>query len=93
MEEEIGQLVVGYVDIGKPVAIVIRESHAHAFADLSCNPRLFGDILKRPVAAVVIERIREAVEESGVAISPQFAHRITAKGRNLGRPFYVVHHE
>jgi hypothetical protein len=58
-EQEVGEVLVGDEEVHPPVAVMVRDGDAHAFARVTGNACLLGDVLESPVAAVAVENVRQ----------------------------------
>ena len=90
-EQEVGNRVVGHEHVEPPIVIEVRKGDAHALADVRQQARPRRDILECPVAAVPIEAVRQALEDSRMAVDPNAASRVAAEGIRVRRPLHVVH--
>ncbi len=73
VEQQVRAVVVGHEDIDKAVAVVIRNGHAHAAAEVLRDSRLGRDVRERAVAVVAVERVRERLVVFRIAVGAQLA--------------------
>ena len=62
-EQEVRDRVVGDEGVEAPIVIVVGERDAHPLADVREQARARRDVLERPVAAIAIQPVRQALEE------------------------------
>ena len=92
-EQEVGHRVVGHEHVETCIVIEVGKGDAHTFPDMRQQARVGRDILERPIAAVPIEAVRQALEDSRMAVDPDPASLVAAEGIRGGCPLHVVHHE
>src|SRR5262249_23938585 len=68
VKEEIRRRVIGHVDIGPTVVVVISKDHAEALAVGPVNAGLAADIFECAVAVVAVKNVGLAVINIGMAI-------------------------
>src|SRR5439155_1227655 len=92
-KEEIGYAVVRDEDVRKTVSVVIREGGAHAFPDEPPDAGLGGDVFKRSISAIVIERVRQSPVRAWSTVDAKFSRRVAAGRIEAGGPSDVVNDE
>src|ERR1019366_15940 len=67
-EEKITHRVIGHEYVHKAIAVEIRDGNAHSLAQLLSDARRVSDIFEAAIAEVVIETVRDAGIDLGMAI-------------------------
>src|SRR6266446_5529710 len=70
--------IVGNIDVGKSVAIVIGERHTQTVPFLGCNFRALAHILECAVSAIVVENVGGAWKFSGRTVGMKIAAAVFA---------------
>ena len=87
--EKIAHGVVGDVDVGQAVAIVVAERHAEPLAGRIGDAGLLRDVGERAVAVVAVQPIRHPVEHRRMAVHPISVFGVPAV-RIVGDPVVEV---
>ena len=93
VEKKIRLSVVGHKDVCEVIVIVVRKRHAHATPHKFADAGLLRDILKGPVAAVMVERVGQPLEITRMDVGAQMAAGVSAVAVVIKRELCVVDHK